>query len=369
MSTLPPAPGKGPIFVMGSMGTGTTLLRLVLDSHDSIAIPPETGFMRAYKAHRFIPFKWTGRNWAKRLGWSDDEFEAEMRVFYDKLFMRYVETHGKKRWGEKTPLHIWHWEAMARMFPDAVFIAIVRHPGGSMASNMNRWRFGLARAASHFERYTRELLRQASRFPERTVMIRYEELLLNPEPLMRELLDWLGEPWSDKVLEHHVVQSGRGGKEVVEGRNRVSDPLDIARIDKWKATINKTNRRAVGKKLGRLPQFLGYSMTDAAVLEPVNSEGRMLTSGFDIKQRFNQFGELGLEVRGTVPWFEQLYHPRDFTLRPVETVERQRDSGAKPSFARQVIRPWVRALPKEHRARLARFQQSAAVRDRLKSLR
>jgi hypothetical protein len=368
MSSLPPAPGKGPIFVMGAMGSGTTLLRLVLDSHDSIAIPPETGFMRGYKAHRFIPFKWTGRNWAKRLGWSDDEFDIEMRHFYDKLFMRYVETHGKQRWGEKTPLHIWHWDAMARLFPDAVFVAIVRHPGGSMASNMNRWRFGLARATSHFERYTKEMLRQAARHPDRTVLLRYEELLLNPEPMLRELIEWLGEPWSDSVLEHHVVQSGRGGREVVEGRNRVSDPLDIARIDKWKSTINRTNRKATKQRLGRLPQFLGYSMMDAAELNPINPHDRPITSGAEIKARFNEFGELGLEVRGPVPWFEQLYHPRDFTLTAVETLPRQRDSGGKPSFVRQVARPWVRALPPEYRKKLGKVQEKIAVRDRLKSL-
>ena len=60
----------GPIFIIGAMGSGSTLLRLILDSHDNIAIPQETGFMRAYNAHQFVPFKWSGRNWARRMGWS-----------------------------------------------------------------------------------------------------------------------------------------------------------------------------------------------------------------------------------------------------------------------------------------------------------
>jgi hypothetical protein len=58
---------------MGAMGSGTTLLRLVLDSHESIAIPPETGFMRAYDAHTYTPFKASGKGWTKRLGWKDAE--------------------------------------------------------------------------------------------------------------------------------------------------------------------------------------------------------------------------------------------------------------------------------------------------------
>ena len=48
---------SGPIFIVGPMGSGTTLMRLVLDSHEHIGIPPETGFMRGYKALRFTPFK------------------------------------------------------------------------------------------------------------------------------------------------------------------------------------------------------------------------------------------------------------------------------------------------------------------------
>ncbi len=353
---------------MGAMGSGTTLLRLVLDSHDRIAIPPETGFMRAYKAHRFIPFKWTGRNWAKRLGWSDEELDAEMRDFYNRLFMRYVETHGKQRWGEKTPLHIWHVDAMARLFPDAVFVAIVRHPGGSIASNMTRWRFGLNRALSHFDRYTRELLRQAARFGDRTVLLRYEELLLNPEPVLRELLDWLGEPWSDKVLEHHTVQSGRGGKEIVEGRNRVSDPLDVSRIDRWKRTLDSPIRLALNNRLGRMPAFLGYSLEDAAILDQLNDRGALLTSGREIGQRFQVFPELGLEVRGPVPRLEQLYHPRDFTLEIVEIQPRQSDGGGERGTLRRLGRPIVRALPVPLRRRFGGTRLKLAAADRERKL-
>jgi len=372
MSTLPPAPGKGPIFVMGAMGTGTTLLRLVLDSHDHIAIPPETGFMRAYKAHRFIPFKWTGRNWAKRLGWSDEELDEELGAFYERIFQRYVETHGKRRWGEKTPLHIWHWDAMARVFPDAVFVAIVRHPGGSMASNMNRWRFSLDRATSHLERYTREMLRQSAHYADRTVMIRYEELLLQPETVMRELLEWLGEPWSDAVLEHHVVQADRGGKIVVEGRNRVSDPLDVSRIDRWKSTIDEAGREAVVGRVGRLPELLGYSMSDPAVLDAINDRGAMVTSGREIRARLKAFSELGVSKRGPVPWFERYYHPRDFAMRAAGGLPRERarlsrtgvldefDGGG--SWAQRVRRPALEALPEPIAHKLRGLRRRVAER-------
>ena len=95
-----PAERRGPIFIMGAMGSGTTLLRLMLDSHERIAIPRETGFMRAFNSQKFIPFKWSGRNWFTRLGWTEEEFEQHLRGFYETAFQRLLEKHGKSRWGD-----------------------------------------------------------------------------------------------------------------------------------------------------------------------------------------------------------------------------------------------------------------------------
>ena len=143
-----------PIFIIGAMGSGTTLLRLVLDSHPNIAIPQETGFMRGYDAIRYTPFKWSGHNWTGRLGWSEDERDALLAATYGRLFSRHAEQQGKAHWGEKTPLHIWHVDDMARLWPQAQFVGVVRHPGASVASNMRRFNQRLARSRSRPTRCT-----------------------------------------------------------------------------------------------------------------------------------------------------------------------------------------------------------------------
>lgn len=355
---LPPAPAKGPIFLIGAMGSGTTLLRLVLDSHPNIAIPQETGFMRAYNAHKFIPFKWSGKNWAKRLGWSHEELDQELGAFYDRLFMRYVSQHGKQRWGEKTPLHTWHIDDMARVFPDAVFIGIVRHPGGSVSSNMTRWRHPLPKATYHYQRYNKEIARQAARHPDRFVLMRYEELLLQPEPVLRELLDWLGEPWSEQVLEHHNVQGERGGKTMVEGRVKVDDPIDVSRLDKWTRTMDATTRKRLTVRLKTLGEFFGYAMDDPAVIEPLNERGSFLVSGAEVDARIDRFASLEIRKQEPIPRFDRLYHPREFTLArvpPPEEVKAKREEAvqadAQPSVARRV----GERLPLKLRRRLVKL--------------
>jgi Sulfotransferase family len=352
---------QGPIFIIGAMGSGTTLLRLMLDSHPNIAIPGETGFMRAYNAHQFIPFKWSGRNWARRLGWSRQELDRELAQFYEHLFMRYVERHGKQRWGEKTPLHTFHIDDMARLYPEAVFVGIVRHPGGEVASCMSRFGHSLSRATYHYLRYTKELVRQASRYPERFVVLRYENLVLEPERALRELLDWLGEPWSDQVLDHHTIQGGRGGKLKVEGGNRVDDPIDTSRIAKWTRTLEAAPRRKVERRLGRLGEFLGYSMTDATALEALGRDGELVVHGDALEARFDRFADLDLRTPMPVPDAERFYHPRDVTLERRQASKAPQAAPAKaaprPSRVRRAAAPVLRKLPPS-----ARWWLRSAVR-------
>ena len=337
-----PAPVAGPIFLIGAKGSGTTLLRLILDSHEHIAVPRETGFMRAYTAHQFIPFWWSGRDWAKRLGWSREELDAELRAFYDRIFMRHAERSGKRRWGEKTPLHTWHIDDMARLFPEAVFVGIVRHPGGNVASNLGRWeRVPLAQAVSHYKRQTRELIRQAARHPERFAVLRYEDLVARPEPVLRELLAWLGEPWSASVLEHAAVQGRRGGELDVEGRNRADDPIDPGRASRWTRTFDASTRRQLERRLGRLGAFFGYSFEAPETLAPLAAG--FLLGGAGIEARIDAFPELDLRRAGPKPLADRRLHPRRILPRPAGRPAPQ-SVGSRiwqrlPERARRRVRP------------------------------
>lgn len=310
----PPGRSGGPIFIVGAMGSGTTLLRLVLDSHEHLAVPQETGFMRGYNATRFTPFKWSGRNWTRRLGWSDEELDAVMREHYDRLFMRYAEQHGKRRWGEKTPLHTWHVDNMARVFPDASFIGVVRHPCASVASNMRRFNAPLKKNTTHWGRYSREVACQAARHPERFIVLRYEDLVLRPERVLREVLDWLGEPWSDAVLEHHAVQGERGGRKQVEGKSRVDDPIDVSRISRWTTQLTPRQRRHISRRHARLARYFGYDATEPATLEPLARDGRLVASGAEMAARMDLFPGLDLREPGAPTVYESPYDPRKLMI-------------------------------------------------------
>jgi protein-tyrosine sulfotransferase len=365
-----PAPGRGPIFIVGPMGTGTTLLRLMLDSHENIAIPHETGFMRIYNAMRFTPFKWSGRYWANRLGWSDEEIDDLAREFFDKIFMRYAHQHGSQRWGEKTPQHLWHVWAMKKLFPDSVFIGMVRHPGAAVVSNMRRFGHSGRWAAAHNRRYSREVARLAALHPNRMSVIRYEDLVLQPEKLMRELLDWLGEPWSDSVLAHHEIQVKRDHHRI-EGQARADEPVDASRITKWTTQGDQKVFPFISRVLAGITAYWGYSFEDPARLEPLSDDGRLLFGGPAAKERLARFPELKLEERGLVPAYELLYHPRDVMLlhTPFERprfVPGERDAalGPAPGTLRLKIHETVKRLPPPMRARVRGAARKVGIKER-----
>ena len=201
LTTLPRALATGgPIFIIGCPGSGTGLLRLALNLHERIAVAPETGFMRAERASKFIPFWPFGGRWYRRLGLTEEELDVHLRGFYEGLFRDYAEREGKQRWGESTPWHVWHVAELARLFPDAVFAGVVRHPAGNVVSNMRRLGLTFGDAAGEYARINGELVRQAAVHGDRFALVRYEDLVLHPEPTLRALFDWLGEPWADDRL-------------------------------------------------------------------------------------------------------------------------------------------------------------------------
>ena len=310
-----PAPVKGPIFIVSAMGTGSTLLRLILDSHPNIAIPHETGFMRIYGAMRHIPFKLTGRNWAGRLGWTEEEIDEEARQFFEKIFRRYADEHGKPRWGEKTPQHLWHVWQFKKLFPDCVIVGIVRHPGAAAASNMRRFGHTSRWTAYHLHRSYRELMRQNIVSPKRMVTIRYEDLVADTEGVMRELLEWLGEPWDDAVLTHHAVQAART-HDRIEGLTRPDQPVDADRATRWTTELPEHELRYLNRRLRYLARLWGYSFTDPAELEQITQDGSYLFRGADAKIRAELYPDMKVMERPDVPAPERLYHPRELLLMP-----------------------------------------------------
>jgi hypothetical protein len=277
----------GPIFIVGSMRSGSTLLRLIVDSHPRIAIGPETGFMGAVAATKTIPNWKNGKDWYRRLNWDEDEVNARLRDFYDGMFLRYATAQGKSRWGEKTPFHTSHMAAMAEVFPDAVFIGIVRHPGAVAASLRKSFHYDFADAVSYWSATNLEMVRAATDLGSRFVACRYEDILQTGEPLLREVTDFLEEDWSPSLLQHDATHRDKGTPRVAEGSTLTTDAIDAARAARWTQSATQDDYRALGD-VSALAAFFGYEPTSAEPARPLVPPGSTwswLATGEDLRAR------------------------------------------------------------------------------------
>jgi hypothetical protein len=268
----------GPVFVVGSMRSGSTMLRLILDSHPHIAIGGETGFMGGLLAAKQIPGWQFGQGWYERLGWTEQEFDDRLREFYSGLFRRHAESQGKTRWGDKTPFHTAHMAEMAQVFPDAVFVGLVRHPGAVAASLHRKFHYTFAEALSYWSATSLDLVRGASGLGARFTLCRYADLLVHGERLLREVLAFLDEPWHRDVLEHHRVQRAKGAPRAVEGGTITHQAVDASRAVQWTEHVTAEDRRALAG-IRELAAFFGYDPSDPRSLAALSEDGRTLTVG------------------------------------------------------------------------------------------
>jgi hypothetical protein len=264
---------NAPILIVGTMRSGSTLLRLMLDSHPAISVGPETNFLSAVAATKDIPNWKYGREWYGRLGWSERELDARLRSFYAGMFERHAASQGKRRWGDKTPAHTDHMRLGAQVFPDAVFLGIVRHPGGTATSLMQKFHYTWQAALAYWDATNATMVRDGAALGDRFAVCRYEDLVAEPEPVLRDLLAWLDEPWSDSVLEHQRVQRERGTPRLVDGDTNTREAVDSSRAERWGDEVDAGARTAMIEQVGPLAQFFGYDPEDPSRRAPLASAG------------------------------------------------------------------------------------------------
>lgn len=282
---------RGPIFIVGSMRSGSTMLRLILDSHPHIAIGAETGFMSGLRGVKEVPNWQFGKGWFERLNWSEQEMNEHLRQFYDDMFRRHALGQGKERWGEKTPFHTAHIDEMARVFPDAVFVGIVRHPGAVAASLRKNFHYTFTDAVSYWAAANLDLVSAGSKLGGRFTLCRYEDLVCEGEQVLRELMAAIEEPWHPNLLEHHRVQREQGAPRAVEGSTITRDPIDATRAGRWIDGVTDDALVALDRTVG-LAGLFGYEPRDPTPsqrLTPRKSARAWVADGGEVAQRFREW--------------------------------------------------------------------------------
>jgi hypothetical protein len=266
------AVASAPIFVIGSPRSGTTLLRLILDSHPHISCGEETHFLRDMGAI-------VGRHWdlVATYGFERGWWLERIAAFYGDFQAATLAQAGKRRWAEKDPTYTLILDLVDELFPDALYVHLVRDGHDVVASFRDRWGYRSAARAARGEwaRYVRAARRLGERVPSgRYLELRYERLVADPEREARRLFDFLGEPWEPSVLDfdpsaHAATERYR--RFTASRRAAAGERATIyrSRVGAGRASLDPFLRTLLRRGAGDLLDELGYSVSSGDAKGPL----------------------------------------------------------------------------------------------------
>ena len=298
------AGGRAPFpFVVGMNRSGTTLLRMMLDAHPDLTLPPETHFLptliKAAKANDATPELMleamkSHREWGdfdfsddEVLGWFRglDELDpgAAARCFYEA----YAKREGKPRYGEKTPKYVRNMPLIQRALPEARFVHVIRDGRDVALSVMDRT------VREHFthplviERWRKKVVKAQDIAPRLNhyIEIRYEDLILDTEPVLRKVCDFIELDYDPQMLTYHLTAAerlaemardmpeterrpARPGEDRLKAHALTTEPPKKERIGVWRNELDEADQVAFESVAHQFLTDLGYELSGHELRDP-----------------------------------------------------------------------------------------------------
>ncbi len=286
------------LFGVGSGRSGTTLLRMMLDSHPQLAVPPETHFIphvaRACRladdpAGHFVDAivgheRWldfgldAGKLRERVMEIQPFDVSEALRAFYQL----YAERFGKRRWADKSPIYALHLEQIQELLPEARFVQVIRDGRDVALSFEDTWfgPRGTEALAAQWVCRVEAVRRRAHRL-RHYLEIRYEDLIEDPEAVLRRVCDFLELPWDPAMLSYHTRAEERmaemarvfydaNGALLATPEQRMLPfanlrrPPDATRIGRWRREMTDERQAQFEGIGGPLLKELGYEVRHEA---------------------------------------------------------------------------------------------------------
>ncbi len=283
-----------PFFVVGCSRSGTTMLRLILNRHPDLAIPPESHFLvplldtypadsllspaevaavvRAIVEHpRFAAWHTTADELAAAC---ESQSVPTLATLIDTVFRLEIGVTGKPRWGDKTPEYCSHLGRLHQLFPAASFIHIVRDGRDVSNSLRDRTWYGWTelQRARHWTRTVRDAESAGRRIGSAQYLrVSYEDLVLSPESTIRSVCDFLHVDVHPSMLAFYEDAARHVAENIEPGghHQKLRRPPQPSDVHRWRRESSLLRIMLFESIAGRMMDQLGMKRKFRGLLRPI----------------------------------------------------------------------------------------------------
>ena len=305
-----------PIFIVGVGRSGTSLLQSMLAAHSELSFSPETGFIRRYVAKRklaglarkggmaAVVAEVTSDAYVTRLGVdvaatfahlspNNPALDAEA---YGALMRACAERSGKPRYCDKDPRAIEFLPIIARHWPSAHVIHIIRDPRDVLASKKKAaWSRG-RRPELHVlaNRLQLRLGRRtgARLFGQRYHEVVYEALIRDPEGTLRALCRALNIEFEPTMLRFGEAARSLVTEEEMSWKKETLGDLLPDNSGKWEGALTDREIALTELLCGEAFQAGGYRRSERITQLPFPTRLRVRAEAFTLIAADGVYGSM-----------------------------------------------------------------------------
>ncbi|MBL4586795.1 MAG: sulfotransferase [Flavobacteriales bacterium] len=252
-----------PIIIIGNPRSGTSLLRIMLNSHPNIVIPPECGFIQWWhEQYKGWNASFTSANvelyvndvlGSKKI--ETYELDKENLIehinqirpkSYSELSacipISYASSKPIKRWGDKNNYYIHHIPLIKDIYPNARFIHITRD-GRDVASSYLELSNSFSKGTKYLPNFpsgieaistawTKNIATIESGLSKTNLItVRYEDIVLDTITVLKQILDFVECKWSEQVCNY--IDYNDEPKVTAAWKEKTFSPIDPSGIGRF----------------------------------------------------------------------------------------------------------------------------------------
>ena len=224
------------LFVISSPRSGSTMLERMLESHSMILGGPEPHLLTPL-AHLGIwdkvdkaPYDHvlaaeSQKLFVSKLPNREQDYWDACRAYCDVLYGRCLATSEKQVCLDKTPAYALILPFMMKVFPDAKYVVLTRHPMATFASYANSFFNGDYRAAQAYNPLLNRYVPAIATFLRQDSVpffhVRYEDLVKDPDTWMERIYAYIGVPMEKETIDYGERKPGAASAE------GLGDPIGV----------------------------------------------------------------------------------------------------------------------------------------------